>query len=293
MDNCSAQRFKRGQMWWYDPVEQEGAVIQKRRTMVILSADSENSRLATLMIAPITSSDRPDSSINVRFKKGAKYYTVVCHQVTTISVNQVCSYDSTMSEEVLEKVEKAVSNALGLKPARAQLSDIENLMNEVYTKYMYEAEKQSSALVTDLILEDFKYKLMSIRDELHKKGSINFIEKRIDEMITSGTGEEIKPVEKKVKTTDNTEDTEKTTKPSSTTSKTGKKRRRWTDAEKIQFVEDSLVMNDKQLQKKWNINTLGTVRTTKRRFMLIYDDLRAKVESEEGKKTGIMELLKG
>lgn len=111
-------KFMRGQIWWMEgyEVHKEGG---KRRPALIVSNDIINSNMMNenITIVPLTSNtERANMRTNVLISRYNRATSVAkCAEVVTVYKNQLVSYESTVDEEIMEKVEEALKFALGME----------------------------------------------------------------------------------------------------------------------------------------------------------------------------------
>lgn len=155
-------KFMRGQIWWMEgyEVHKEGA---KRRPALIVSNDIINSNMMNenITIVPLTSNtERANMRTNVAINRYNRATSVAkCGELVTIYKNQLVSYESTVGEEVMEKVEEAIRFTLGME-------ETVQTNNEVLTSFAKEIQesKPSAELKTPVIVSLDKLKEEKIDD---------------------------------------------------------------------------------------------------------------------------------
>lgn len=117
-----AIRYSRGTVWMrrsqLDDIHHKfynNSVQSPDRPVLILSNNAGNISNETVIIVPITSQEKPDISVNVKFNSNQKYNTVLCNQIQTVSTSELKYYMFTVSDFIVDKVEKAVSYSLDFK----------------------------------------------------------------------------------------------------------------------------------------------------------------------------------
>lgn len=109
-------KFVRGQIWWMEGYEahKEGA---KSRPALIVSSNNINCNMSNknITVVPITSNvSRLDIPTNVLFDRADGQRVIKCGEIVTIYKKQLLQYESTVSEELMSKVEEAIKLTLNL-----------------------------------------------------------------------------------------------------------------------------------------------------------------------------------
>lgn len=149
-------KFMRGQIWWMEgyEVHKEGA---KRRPALIVSNNVINSNMMNenITIVPLTTNtERANMRTNMVINRYNGVTSIAkCGELVTIYKNQLVSYESTVDEEVMEKVEEAIRFALGMEETM-------QTNNEVLTSFAKEIQesKPSAELKTPVIVSLDKLK---------------------------------------------------------------------------------------------------------------------------------------
>lgn len=149
-------KFMRGQIWWMEgyEVHKEGA---KRRPALIVSNNVINSNMMNenITIVPLTTNtERANMRTNMVINRYNGVTSIAkCGELVTIYKNQLVSYESTVDEEVMEKVEEAIRFALGMEETM-------QTNNEVLTSFAKEIQesKPSAELKAPVIVSLDKLK---------------------------------------------------------------------------------------------------------------------------------------
>lgn len=128
----SYSRVQRGQVYWFDPLESYGgydtylafngkeypsSVQRNKRPWMVVSNDIGNSTSPTCNIIPITTSEtKSDIPTHVTYIFEGKTQTVLCEQIRTVDCLALKEYSHTVSDEILEKVEKALTIQFNIRP---------------------------------------------------------------------------------------------------------------------------------------------------------------------------------
>lgn len=112
--------IERGDVWWADIAEPAGSRLGRRRPVAVVSADSFNtSRIATVLVAMITSNTRwATAPGNVSLSAGAtglpKDSVINVTQLTTIDKRQLTERTGQLPVELLDQLDAGLRLALGL-----------------------------------------------------------------------------------------------------------------------------------------------------------------------------------
>ena len=119
-------KFMRGQIWWMEgyEVHKEGG---KRRPALIVSSNIINSNLCNdnITVVPLTTkTERAAMRTNVAISRYNKVISVAkCAELVTVYKNQLVAYESTVDDEVMNEIEKAILFALGMVTVGVDLSE--------------------------------------------------------------------------------------------------------------------------------------------------------------------------
>ena len=117
MENVVLQKFKRGQVWWWESPDTQviNGITFGTRPVLIISNDVLNAASSAVTVAPLTTQDKKPFKTHVEFfdYKGVKS-TAMLEQIRTISKDDLSGYMGTLPEKKMEEVEKAILCALGM-----------------------------------------------------------------------------------------------------------------------------------------------------------------------------------
>ena len=115
-------RYKRGQVWmrkvpntWEHSEINDSSVQYNNRPCLIISNDYGNMSSSIVTVVKITSVDKGTLEINVNFTNDKEEVnTILCNQIETISKGELSYYMFTLSDDIMERVEKALLKAQGI-----------------------------------------------------------------------------------------------------------------------------------------------------------------------------------
>lgn len=109
-------KFVRGQIWWMEgyEVHKEGT---KARPALIISSNNINCNISNknITVVPLTTNiSRTDIPTNVLFERTDGQRTIKCGEIVTIYKKQLVKYETTLSEEMMARVDEAIKLTLNL-----------------------------------------------------------------------------------------------------------------------------------------------------------------------------------
>lgn len=117
MKNVVLQKFKRGQVWWWNSPDTQviNGISFGARPVLIISNDILNATSPVVTVAPLTTQDKRTFKTHIEFfdYKGVKS-TVMLEQIRTISKDDLTDYMGTLSNNKIHEVGKAILCALGM-----------------------------------------------------------------------------------------------------------------------------------------------------------------------------------
>lgn len=124
-------RVQRGQVYWFNPAEVYGesleftafngrtyksSVQNFNRPWLVTSNNEGNSSSPTCNIVPITLEDKTEIPVHVKFTYEGKRQTILCEQPKTVDCLALKDYMYTVSDSIMEQVEKAIAIQHGIRP---------------------------------------------------------------------------------------------------------------------------------------------------------------------------------
>ena len=144
-------KFRRGQIWWMRGYEVHKDTVPTRPVMIV-SDDFINSNMANsnIIVVPLSSNTtRLYIKTNVGlYRHTRELNTIKCGEIITINKNQLVSYESSVSEDIIKSVEKAILIALGIEkgeiPEEEKNPTIEEQNNEVVEAVEEDKEEETT-----------------------------------------------------------------------------------------------------------------------------------------------------
>lgn len=267
-------RFKRGDVWFLHFSNEKGdglddsSVQKKSRPYLIVSCEENNLNAPTFNVLPISTRDNDHLPMHVyyRYQESAnigRNQTIFCEQITTVSVlifnDDKSRYMYSLSVELMNKVDEALTRQLGLKPRVADMQVLERLVHEAAEteRARIEAEKQKYATMRMEKLAEYLAKTFNLNittDILQNGTEYRDAELQMVDKQTVKEMRETAKERKSVKTRTEsdkpemqiTQDTKAETKPKS-------KRSKWSDEAKKQFLQDYKCLTIAQMSEKYGI----------------------------------------
>lgn len=124
-------RVQRGQVYWFNPAEAYGlsttfigfngreynsSVQNFNRPWLVTSNNEGNSSSPTCNIVPITLEEKASIPTHVQFVYEGKKQTILVEQPKTVDCLALKEYIYTVSDDIMEKVEKAIAIQHGIRP---------------------------------------------------------------------------------------------------------------------------------------------------------------------------------
>ena len=109
-------KFVRGQIWWMEGYEVHKEGI-KTRPALIVSSNNINCNISNknITVVPLTTNiSRTDIPTNVLFERTDGQRTIKCGEIVTIYKKQLVKYETTLSEEMMARVDEAIKLTLNL-----------------------------------------------------------------------------------------------------------------------------------------------------------------------------------
>ena len=114
------KEIHRGDVFYVSPLNPVGSEYKKSRPAVVVSNDRNNLNSPVVEICYFTLRNKSESPTHVYIKEGACYNsTVICEQITTISIERMGDFMCHLSDSDMEKIDSALLSSLGIAPSSA------------------------------------------------------------------------------------------------------------------------------------------------------------------------------
>lgn len=131
--------IKRGDIYYIDKFGYpEGSVQRSGRPAVIVSNDMNNKYSKVVEVVYCTTKPKEDLPTHVKILSTNVESTVLCEQVTAVSVDKLTDYHGCCTKEEMEKIDEAIMVSLGLevqkpkeKPAPVQKKEKKAPQNDM------------------------------------------------------------------------------------------------------------------------------------------------------------------
>ena len=111
------QKWLRGQVWWY--VEGDGEPVSSvqmgTRPVLIVSNNDSNANLSTVNVIPLTTREKEVVPSHVTYQYNGRNQTLLCEQVKTIANKHLKNYEYTLSDQMMQKVNRAIMATMGIE----------------------------------------------------------------------------------------------------------------------------------------------------------------------------------
>ena len=243
--NYDTVRFERGQLWMvrFKQEEAVGHEMKKDRPYLVLSVGRYNKSSGMVTMVPVTSAEKPLTVSQVPFTnyRGAPNI-ILCEQIRSfdyMSGSYLFDFIGNVSNEVLEKVDVALSIHLGMHYSPITLNNLYKTMESIISSVGYMQRKADTPKFTDEDVQKFTEKLkeLAVKDGIIEEDTDTA---PVEETIEYNVCEYKEP---SLPTKDVIKNVE--VKP--------KKRIKWDEKTRQEFLKDCDTMTVEEVMKKWSI----------------------------------------
>lgn len=107
--------FRRGEVWYVCPTTVVGHEQQAGRPAVIVSNNRLNKNNSVVEVVYMTTQPKAIIPEHVPCSATNKASTILCEQITSVSVDRITSYITTLTPDEMKLVEKAILSSLNLQ----------------------------------------------------------------------------------------------------------------------------------------------------------------------------------
>lgn len=112
------QRFKRGQIWWYQSsgsiCDKENMINSKTRPMLIVSNDTQNRNSNYVIAIPLTTAEKRDYPFHTECMVNGRHSTFLAEGITSCNKDYFDYYIETADDELMQSIQNNLINVLGL-----------------------------------------------------------------------------------------------------------------------------------------------------------------------------------
>lgn len=251
-------KFERGQVWMVRfkyPQEQVGHEQKKDRPWLVLSVGKFNKSSGMVTMVPITTRNTIVCPSQVLFSNERGLNNVIlCENIRTFDHSSgayIFDFLGNVSDEVLEKVDVALSIHLGLHYSPITLKKLYDSMEAIIKSVGYMQQKSDTPKFTDDDVLQFAEKLQMLAGN---PASDDINANKLEDSKTSHTEMKITPVKETIEIS-TTEYTRPSTPNQGTTNnvEVKTKRMKWTPEICKEFIHDAETLPMKKVMDKWGI----------------------------------------
>lgn len=252
-------KFERGQVWmvrFKHPQEQVGHEQKKDRPWLVLSVGKFNKSSGMVTMVPITTRNTILCPSQVLFSNDRGLNNVIlCENIRTFDHSSgayIFDFLGNVSDEVLEKVDVAISIHLGLHYSPITLKKLYDSMEAIIKSVGYMQQKADTPKFTDDDVLQFAEKLQMLAGN---PASDDINATKAEDSETSHTEMKITPVKETIEIS-----TTEYTRPSTPNQGTNNnvevktKRMKWTPEICKEFIHDAETLPMKKVMEKWTIS---------------------------------------
>lgn len=257
-------KFERGQVWiirWRNPTY-AGHEQQKDRPWLILSVGKYNLSSGMITAVPITTRNGISSPAQVMFENNQRgcNNVILCEQVRSFDTKcgeYTFDYMGSLSNEILEKVDVALSIHLGLHYSPITLKSLYDSMEAIVKSIAYVEQQNTTDKFTDDDVLDFAQKLQDLVQPATRVTNTGTNHGENSVQLTTDSEPSNRQNTKRIDTTSSNNRISTSSSKSSadiTGSSRKGKRIKWTKEICESFLQDANDLPMKEVMKKWDIS---------------------------------------
>lgn len=128
--------IKRGEIYYVNKMPVVGAEHEAGRPAVVVSTDRHNAKSGTIEVVYLTTRSKGMMPEHIFCSATGTDSTILCEQITTVSVDRLSDYITTLTEEEMLDVEAGLLHSLGMEsyiPEETEGDEPEDEPSEVPT----------------------------------------------------------------------------------------------------------------------------------------------------------------
>lgn len=268
--NYDIVKYERGQVWMIrhkTTPQINGHEQQKDRPWLILSIGKFNKSSGMITAVPITTRNKVTTPAQVLYKNDRDQCNVIlCEQVKSFDYSSgayIFEYLGTISPDILEKVDVAISIHLGLHYSPITLKSLYDSMEAIIKSIGFMEAKNNTPKFTDDDVLEFASKLQELAGTYESTGSHETAATVVDSDEDSSTN-----VSETIITDTLTPNPPKTPSVPKNPDPPKKHRKRaprtnWTPEKCREFLDDADKLPMKEVMRKWNMSEKSRFYSTK------------------------------
>lgn len=107
--------IKRGEIYYVNKMPVVGAEHEAGRPAVVVSTDRHNAKSGTIEVVYLTTRSKGMMPEHIFCSATGTDSTILCEQITTVSVDRLSDYITTLTEEEMLDVEAGLLHSLGME----------------------------------------------------------------------------------------------------------------------------------------------------------------------------------
>lgn len=183
-------RVKRGMVFWYDSTKSYNlgstyqtfngkgyttSVQRGYRPYLVVSNNLGNNSSPTCNVVPITTEEKTNLPVHVKFFYAGRTQTIMVEQITTVDILALEDYSYTVSDDVMRKVERALMTQFDLRPTVTYtdlkldniLKHLEGVVSNTISERLKVIHEQQEG-INEKAIEDTALKLGQMIEDLCK-----------------------------------------------------------------------------------------------------------------------------
>ena len=240
---------------------------------LIVSCDSGNINNTTCNVVPILLEERTQLPIHVWYMFEGKKQIICPEYITTVDSMALREYAYTVSDEILDNVDRALAQQLGIRPLitcndftlQSTLGNLEDIISKIIQTRIEEAkEKQHTDVIPTSQIEDTAFKLGSMLEDLLLPSNTD--NRTQEEHNVEVENEDIYNIIEEKREFEKTKLVKRPRKKKTNSERDGS-RNVWTVDNRIEFLHDFDCLTPDEMQRKYKLSTFNSVLQTRRNII--------------------------
>ena len=156
--------IKRGEIYYVNKMPVVGAEHEAGRPAVVVSTDRHNAKSGTIEVVYLTTRSKGMMPEHIFCSATGTDSTILCEQITTVSVDRLSDYITTLTEEEMLDVEAGLLHSLGMESYIPEETEGDEPKDESSEAPIVSAEVQRMTMERDF----YKQMYESLLDKMLK-----------------------------------------------------------------------------------------------------------------------------